>query len=103
MSDVVRVSRGRKAWANEAVIEHSSVGNNRARFATGFIEKFGCVACVPDGEDSSGKQAFRLATPSEMVDRACETAQRLYAEFEFRGWLTEVPEAVVDDSEDEQA
>lgn len=103
MSDVARVSRGSKTWANEAVIEHSSVGNNRARFATGFIEKFGCIACVPDGEDASGRQAFRLATPREMVDRACRTAQLLYEAFEDNGWLTEVPEVVVDDTKDELA
>jgi len=101
MSDTVSVTRSKKPWGGEPIVEHSCVGNRRSSFVVSFIEKFGAVACVPDGEDSAGRQAFRLATPQELVDRACETAQLMYDRFEEEGWLAEVPPAPPDDSDEQ--
>lgn len=45
-----------------------------AEIAFVFIEKWGMVAGIPDGEDSAGRQKVRLGTPQEIVDRAFECA-----------------------------
>jgi hypothetical protein len=60
-------------------------------FAMAFIEKWGMVAALPDGEDSSGRAKLRLATVDETVGRACDMAEKAYAEFERRGWFTLLP------------
>lgn len=62
-----------------------------ARMATVFIEKWGMVAGMSDGEDSAGRHKVRLATPDEVVDRACEMATLAMASFAEREWLTDVP------------
>ena len=46
-----------------------------ARLAFAFIEKWGMVAGMDDGEDSAGRQKLRLATPKEATDRAFEIAK----------------------------
>ena len=45
-----------------------------AKLAADFMLRWGCVAGVPDGEDSSGRQKGRLMTPKELVDRAVASA-----------------------------
>lgn len=54
-----------------------------------LIAKWGLVAGVPDGESGSGHQLFRMMTPTEIVARACETAELAFGEFVARGWFTE--------------
>src|SRR5215207_3668850 len=44
----------------------------RARMAVALIEKWGMVAAIPDGEDSSGRQKLRMMKPKEMVERAVD-------------------------------
>lgn len=43
------------------------------------------------GEDSSGRARHRPPTDTEVVARACDIADRLYQEFEKRGWLVIAP------------
>ena len=43
-------------------------------FAAAFIERWGMVAAMPDGEDAAGRSKLRLMSPQELVDRAYETA-----------------------------
>lgn len=62
-----------------------------AKIATVFIEKWGMVTGIGDGEDSAGRHKVRLATPDEVVDRACEMAELACKAFEKRDWFTEAP------------
>jgi hypothetical protein len=67
----------------------------RARMAIVLIEKWGMVAAVPDGEDSAGRARLRLMLPSEIVGRACETADLAYSVFESYGWIHDVPDEIL--------
>jgi hypothetical protein len=51
-------------------------------FAREFISRWGMVAAVPDGEDSSGRAKVRLSTPEELVVRAFETAELFHKALE---------------------
>ena len=93
MEDAVRVHRGMK-WLDKRVVEDTISLNKRARFAVEFIERWGAIAAIPDGEDSSGRQKLRMMTPQELVTRATQTAEYLFAVLNANGWTVEVPEAV---------
>ena len=100
MEDSVRVKCGLK-WLDKRQIEDTIALNQRARFAVSFVERWGAVAATPDGmEDSAGRQALRMMTPTELVTRACETADLLFAGLIARGWAVEVPEAEESDNAD---
>ena len=62
-----------------------------ARLAEQLAERWGMVAAEDDGEDSAGRQKVRLATPIEVIERACAVASLLHAEFTARGWYVEIP------------
>lgn len=94
MEDSVRITTDKKSWLNRTEFEDTVVPNRRARFASEFIARWGCVAAIPDGEDSSGRQKLRLPTPVELVDRAIETAETLNTRMIALGWLVEVPKPV---------
>ena len=93
MKDSVRVHSGPR-WLDKRVMEDTISLNQRARFATQFIERWGAVAAIPDGEDSVGRQKLRMMTPQELVTRATQTAEYLFAVLNANGWTVEVPEAV---------
>ena len=63
-----------------------------ARAAVEMVVKWGMVAGVPDGEDSSGRQQLRLATPEELTKRAIETAALMYEKLEKTGHLIDTSE-----------
>lgn len=65
--------------------------NDRAVFAQAMIERWGCVSCEYDGEDSSGRQKMRIQTPEELVTRACAIAELCTAEFKRRQWALDLP------------
>lgn len=65
--------------------------NPIAELASSLAERWGMVAGVPDGEDSSGRSRIRPMTAEEITNHACETAECLYAEFDRRGWIDEIP------------
>ena len=46
-----------------------------AKMAISFIEKWGMISGMDDGEDSSGRQKIRMATPEEVVERAFQIAK----------------------------
>ena len=54
-----------------------------------FVERWGMVTGMPDGEDSAGRHQLRLATPDEVVERALEISQKLWDAFEEKGLLLE--------------
>jgi len=62
-----------------------------ARIALNLAERWGMIAAVPDGEDSSGRSKLRTMTPEEITDRACNTAESLLVEIKNRGWIAEAP------------
>ena len=62
-----------------------------ANAALAFIEKWGMVAGIPDGEDSAGRARIRLATPEEVVDRAIAVAAGAFRAFEAHGWIQPIP------------
>ena len=74
-------------WSDR--LHHTVNFNRRASIAGEFVTKWGMVLGVPDGEDSAGRSRLRLATPTEVVDRAVETADLLMTRFDQLGWLTE--------------
>ncbi len=63
-----------------------------ARIAIEMVQKWGMIAAMDDGEDSAGRHRVRLMTVEELVQRACDSAQKLIEEFEKREWLLELPE-----------
>lgn len=63
-----------------------------AKVTLEFVTKWGMVAGMPDGEDSSGRAKQRLATPEEVVDRACTVTELLFAEIRKRkDWIVSIP------------
>ena len=63
-----------------------------AQLASVFLEKWGLVAGIPDGEDSAGRQRLRLPTASEVVTRAYEIAEEHFRQAEARGHFIELPD-----------
>jgi hypothetical protein len=91
-TDRFQVIAKRGRYGDEGVVYHSmETLSDKARMASTFIERWGMVAGRPDGEDSAGRQRLSLLTPSELVQRACQTVDALYAEFQSRGWTVKVP------------
>jgi hypothetical protein len=78
--------------AKKYFIHDTEIPNTEARIATNLMEKWGMVAGVEDGEDSSGRSKLRCMTPTEVVDRACAVASEAMAEFRKRGWIIAGPD-----------
>ncbi len=74
-----------------------------ARIAIEFVTKWGMVAALPDGEDSSGRQKLRMHRPAEMVDRAIECAGLLAEVLRKRGWMHITPSMIPVEKEDTDA
>jgi hypothetical protein len=63
--------------------------------AASMVERWGMVAAVDNGEDSAGRAQLRLAEPEELVERALDCAQLLFAGAERRGLVFE-PASVIE-------
>jgi len=63
-----------------------------AKLAFDLLEKWGLVACGPDGYDESGRQKLRMLSPAEMVSRAFDTAACAFQEARQRGLVATVPD-----------
>lgn len=72
-------------------IQHQAVPNACASYAMDLAKHFALVAGIPDGEDTSGRQRLRLATPAEVASRACQVAEILFQQMGDRGWYHQVP------------
>lgn len=59
--------------------------------ASQFVDRWGMVAGLPDGEDSSGRAKLRLATVQETVDRAFAMAEEIYSQARIRGRIIDIP------------
>ena len=62
-----------------------------ADMAREFAERWGMVAAIDDGEDSSGRHKLRLATADEVVNRANAIAEKLWDSWAEKGWIHDVP------------
>lgn len=63
----------------------------RAEIALDIIVHGHALLTATDGgEDSAGRQKLANMSPSQMVNRAVETADLLVAAFEARGWIAPV-------------
>ena len=95
MADDVRILSDVQRWASEQRPQHTNALNRRAELAADFVARWGMVAAKPEGEDSAGRAKLVLLSPQELVDRSCETAMLIMAEFERREWVVDVPAPVV--------
>lgn len=62
------------------------------KLALDFITRWGMVASVEDGVDQTGRAKFRLLTPSEVVERAFDTADIAATCLRERGWMVDLPD-----------
>jgi|SRR6185312_15013219 len=74
-----------------------------AQIAVEIAKQLGIVACIQDGEDSTGRQKLRLLSPEEVADRAASIAHNLWCEFKRREWLVAVPEPRLREKAEERA
>lgn len=84
-----------KFAAAPGVVHETEFFQQEARIAVALIERWGAVAAVPDGEDSTGRQQCRLQTPQEVVERAFETAGLIFEEARKRGLILVLPDVDV--------
>lgn len=63
----------------------------RTRLVFAMVDRWGMVAGILDGEDSAGRSRLRLATPSELVDRAYDIADLMIARGETDGDFGDKP------------
>jgi hypothetical protein len=57
-----------------------------ADYAVRLAERFALIMAEDDGEDSAGRQKLRLATPEEVVERACNIAELMFTALRYRDW-----------------
>lgn len=83
-----------KGYLNETrvVVYDTVAADTRARMTMDLIAKWGMVAGVPDGEDSSGRSRIRLATPEEIVQRAIDTTNLAFNQMVRDSWIIPIPE-----------
>jgi hypothetical protein len=88
----VRVERSRYTEAATVTVFKTETVDQVGALAYGFLERWGLVAAVEDGEDSAGRQKLRLPTPSEVVTRAFDIAEAATAEARKRGHMIALPD-----------
>ncbi len=74
------------------ILHNRKIPDARAVFAMQVIERWGMVAAIEDGEDSAGRQKLRLATISELVERAVQVSAAAFELFESRAWIVDTPD-----------
>jgi len=63
----------------------------QARAALEMLSKWGMVAGEDGGEDSTGRSKLKLSDVDHMVERACNTVEAAFSEFNKRGWILKLP------------
>lgn len=89
--EVALIDQYKDSLRYQSLHNEPEVFNYKARLAAAMVERWGCVACEVDGEDSSGRQKMRLATADELVNRAVEVAELLVERFREKNWNTIMP------------
>ena len=85
------IERERFGGETEILVCNTKACGLQAQLALSLLERWGLIATEPDGEDSAGRQRMKLLGVADMVTRACDTAEAMYAEFEKRDWLLALP------------
>lgn len=88
----VRVRRVNASGEREVVAYNNCVLDEAARLALTFLERWGMVAGIEDGEDSAGRAKLKLLSPDEIVDRAFTIAEKALAAAKARGHLIDAPD-----------
>ncbi len=98
-------------WRNHPY--HTDVRVNTKKFPMGeaqlaieIAKHLALVVGKDDGEDSAGRQKIAIMPADEVALRACDIAEKMYAEFDARGWLLDLPaprEVVPEKKADEEA
>ena len=73
------------------VIHHRETMTEKARMAAALLERWAPIAGTDDGEDSAGRAKIRRLNAAEVVEHACEIADRAIDSFRARGWMKAVP------------
>ncbi len=81
----------------EPIVYNKLCFGMEAKIAIEMVQHWGMIMAMPDREDSAGRQKLRQMTPEELVQRACESAEKLIKEFEKREWLLKLPEPQIKD------
>jgi hypothetical protein len=81
--------------ATEIRISSAEMPDTLAKLASEIASRFALIAAIPEGEDSAGRQKLRLPTATELAARSCDIAAALWAEFEERDWLLDLPAPVL--------
>lgn len=90
LTEKVRVRKGYRD-SPEITIEKTEVPGLVGILALEMVQKWGMVAGMPDGEDSSGRHKLRLSTPDELTDRAIITAELLQKKLQDGGHMLKLP------------
>jgi hypothetical protein len=91
MSKLAIIERPTYRKGTEVAVAELTAPEPEARFAIELMIRMALASATPDGEDSAGRQKLRLATPNEIVERACDIASAAFAGFEKREWLAKLP------------
>lgn len=75
----------------EVQVYTTEVPTEEAKLAMSCIERWGMVAGMPDGEDSSGRAKLGLMPPDELVERAFDVAHLAFSEMRKRQLVLNVP------------
>lgn len=71
--------------AQSIVIAENEHLEGEAKAALSFIERWGLVMGIDDGEDSAGRFKIRLMTPDELVERAFAIAHIAFVTARSKG------------------
>lgn len=63
----------------------------RAELAINLVSHFALIAAKDDGDDTSGRRASKLQSTDEVVNRACDIAEKMIDELEKRNWIIDIP------------
>mgnify|MGYP003659998928 CR=1 FL=1 len=80
-------------------IHNTEIPEDEAKLALDLITRWGMVAGVPDGEDSSGRSKLRLSTPEELSERAFNTAKVAFDTIRANGLMYQIG-SFLDNDED---
>lgn len=80
----------RRQMRNQLMIHHRHTLDARGQLTVDLVRNLS-IAAVPDGIGPNGDQVHRMLESREVVVRAVEIAEHVYAEIERRNWLIETP------------
>lgn len=73
--------------------------DQEAKLAVEMAVRWGMVAALEDGEDSSGRQKLKLLSPAEVCERAFQVAHQMMVKARERGLVVQAPDITAFDNE----